>query len=105
MTWNQTIRTVSRSRRRYRTDSCPDAHHARSADRVGDYYDPVAEVIVCGAVGAGLAAAATLTRAGVATIVLERSDWVGASWRARYDGLRLNTPAWVLPAHGHRSAA
>ena len=73
-------------------------------DRVGDYYDPVAEAIVCGAGAAGLAAAATLGRAGVAAIVLERSDWVGASWRARYDGLRLNTPAWMSTLPGYRAS-
>ena len=73
-------------------------------DRVGDYYDPVAEAVVCGAGAAGLAAAATLGRAGVAAIVLERSDWVGASWRARYDGLRLNTPAWMSTLPGYRAS-
>ena len=73
-------------------------------DRVGDYYDPVAEAIVCGAGAAGLAAAATLGRAGVGAIVLERSDWVGASWRARYDGLRLNTPAWMSTMPGYRAS-
>ena len=60
--------------------------------------------IVCGAGAAGLAAAATLGRAGVEAIVLERSDWVGASWRARYDGLRLNTPAWMSTLPGYRAS-
>ena len=73
-------------------------------DRVGDYDDPVAEAIVCGAGAAGLAAAATLGRAGVGAIVLERSDGVGASWRARYDGLRLNTPAWMSTMPGYRAS-
>ena len=52
----------------------------------------------------GLAAAATLGRAGVGAIVLERSDGVGASWRARYDGLRLNTPAWMSTLPGYRAS-
>lgn len=46
---------------------------------------------VCGAGAAGLAAAATLRGRGAEVTVLERADAVGASWRARYDGLRLNT--------------
>ena len=36
--------------------------------------------------------------------MLERSDWVGASWRARYDGLRLNTPAWMSTLPGYRAS-
>ncbi|MBX7435076.1 NAD(P)/FAD-dependent oxidoreductase [Mycobacterium sp. Y57] len=51
------------------------------------------KVIVCGAGAAGLAAAATLQRSGADVTVLERADAVGASWRSRYDGLRLNTTA------------
>jgi len=49
------------------------------------------KVTVCGGGAAGLAAAATLQRSGADVTVLERTDAVGASWRARYDGLRLNT--------------
>lgn len=49
------------------------------------------EAIVVGAGPAGLAAAAALQRRGIATTVLEREERVGARWRARYDGLRLNT--------------
>ncbi len=51
----------------------------------------MAEAIVIGAGTAGLAAAATLRGAGVDVIVIERTDKVGAAWRTRYDGLRLNT--------------
>ena len=64
----------------------------------------MAEAVVCGAGAAGLAAAATLGRAGVEAIVLERSDRVGASWRARYDGLRLNTSAWMSTMPGYRAS-
>jgi cation diffusion facilitator CzcD-associated flavoprotein CzcO len=51
----------------------------------------MAKVVVIGAGPAGLAAAAALSAARVSCVVLERADAVGASWRARYDGLRLNT--------------
>lgn len=62
-----------------------------------------AEAIVLGAGAAGLAAAATLQSAGIDTVVLERSDQVGASWRSRYDGLRLNTTAWMSTQPGFRA--
>ena len=48
-------------------------------------------VIVVGAGPAGLACAAELGRRGVPAVVLERAPAVGASWRARYDRLRLNS--------------
>ena len=51
-------------------------------------------VLIIGAGPAGLAAAAELRRLGVAALVIERSDVIAPSWRARYDGLRLNTCRW-----------
>ncbi len=48
-----------------------------------------------GAGAAGVAAAATLRGAGIEAIVLEQTDQVGASWRTRYDGLRLSTPGEI----------
>ncbi|WP_461029005.1 flavin-containing monooxygenase [Streptomyces sparsus] len=39
----------------------------------------------------GLATAAALQKRGIRTLVLERSDAVGASWRGHYDRLRLHT--------------
>lgn len=47
--------------------------------------------LVIGAGPAGLSAAAELSRLGVPAVILERSDAVAASWRGRYDRLRLNT--------------
>lgn len=58
---------------------------------------------MCGAGTAGLAAAATLKAAGLEPIVLEQADQVGASWRTRYDGLRLNTAAWMSTQPGYRA--
>jgi cation diffusion facilitator CzcD-associated flavoprotein CzcO len=63
----------------------------------------MAGAIVCGAGAAGLATAAVLERAGAKVTVLERSDGVGASWRTRYDGLRLNTLGWMSTMPGYRA--
>jgi cation diffusion facilitator CzcD-associated flavoprotein CzcO len=62
------------------------------------------EVIVCGAGAAGLAAAAALQRHGLPSVVLERADRVGTSWRNRYDTLRLNTLGWMSTLPGHHVA-
>ena len=42
-----------------------------------------------------------LERLGVSTVILERSDQVGSSWRSRYDGLRLNTLGWMSTQPGY----
>ena len=54
-----------------------------------------------GAGAAGLGVAASLRRRGIEAIVLERSA-VASSWRARYEGVRLNTVRWMssLPGMG-----
>lgn len=64
----------------------------------------VAEAIVCGAGTAGLAAAASLRSVGVGATVLERTEEVGATWRTRYDDLRLNTPGWMSTQPGYRAS-
>ena len=48
-------------------------------------------VTVIGSGAAGLAVAQELSRSGIPSVVLERADGIGASWRGRYDRLRLNT--------------
>ena len=66
---------------------------------VGEMAEEV-EAVVVGAGPAGLAAAAALGGRGVSALVLERSDGVGASWRGRYDRLRLNTARAVSALPG-----
>src|SRR5688500_3666035 len=57
-------------------------------------YDPrvtEASVVVVGGGAAGLAAAGALTGRAIEAVVLERGGALGASWRGRYDRLRLHT--------------
>jgi putative flavoprotein involved in K+ transport len=61
------------------------------------------DAIVIGAGAAGLSAAATLARVGVDVTVLESATAVGASWRRRYDGLRLNTLGSMSTMPGYRA--
>ena len=63
------------------------------------------EAVVVGAGPAGLAAAAELRRRGILALVLEQGDAVGASWRTRYDRLRLNSSRWMSQLPGARYAA
>jgi putative flavoprotein involved in K+ transport len=53
------------------------------------------EVAVIGAGPAGLAAAATLGREGIDTVVLEQAGAVGTSWLSHYDRLHLHTVRWL----------
>ena len=48
-------------------------------------------VVVIGAGPAGLAAALALKDVGVTSVVVDKAEQVGSSWRGRYDRLRLNT--------------
>jgi putative flavoprotein involved in K+ transport len=56
--------------------------------------------VVIGAGPAGLACAVELQRRGVPAMVLDQADAVGASWRARYDRLRLNSSRWFSKLPG-----
>ena len=49
------------------------------------------EVVVVGAGPGGLAAAASLKRVGVASLVIDREPELGSSWRRHYDRLHLHT--------------
>jgi cation diffusion facilitator CzcD-associated flavoprotein CzcO len=62
------------------------------------------QTVVIGAGPAGLASAAELGRRGVPAVVLEQADAVAASWRSRYDRLRLNSsrPFAKLPGARYR---
>jgi putative flavoprotein involved in K+ transport len=58
------------------------------------------EVLIVGAGAAGLAAATALRRRGVEPLLLDCDPRVGTSWRARYDGLRLNADRWMARLPG-----
>ncbi|MCZ4100652.1 MULTISPECIES: flavin-containing monooxygenase [Streptomyces] len=80
------------------TSSVPPASPAPAAATASP------DAIVIGAGPGGLAAAAALSRRGVRTLVLERSDAVAASWRGHYDRLHLHTtrrlsglPGFAIP--------
>ena len=64
----------------------------------------VHDAIVVGAGPAGLSVAATLGARGVETVVIERADEVGASWRGHYDRLHLHTVRWLSHLPGLRFA-
>jgi putative flavoprotein involved in K+ transport len=60
------------------------------------------EAVVIGAGPAGLAAAALLRKHGFETLLLERTDALGARWRTRYEGLRLNSMRIFSTLPGYR---
>jgi putative flavoprotein involved in K+ transport len=60
-------------------------------------------VLVIGAGAAGLGTASAVKATGGDVTVIERSSAVAASWRTRYDGLRLNTAGWMSGLPGYRA--
>jgi putative flavoprotein involved in K+ transport len=61
----------------------------------------VLDALVVGAGQAGLAAGYYLQQAGASFIILETAPAVGHSWTARYDSLRLFSPAWTSGLPGY----
>jgi cation diffusion facilitator CzcD-associated flavoprotein CzcO len=56
--------------------------------------------VVIGAGQSGISAALSLKDLGIEPVVLEQGDHVGASWRGRYDRLRLNTSRFTSKLPG-----
>jgi cation diffusion facilitator CzcD-associated flavoprotein CzcO len=60
-----------------------------------DFKTAEPDVVIVGAGQGGLALAANLGLLGVDTLVLERNERVGDSWRKRYRSLVLHDPVWA----------
>jgi cation diffusion facilitator CzcD-associated flavoprotein CzcO len=56
------------------------------------------QVVVIGAGPSGVAVAVSLLDCGVRPLLVDRADYVGSSWRGRYDRLKLNTGRPLSPA-------
>ena len=56
--------------------------------------------IIIGAGAAGLATAARLRQRGLPYRLIDAGDAVGASWRNRYDSLKLHTVRWLSALPG-----
>jgi putative flavoprotein involved in K+ transport len=61
-----------------------------------------APVAIVGAGPTGLAAAAVLKEHGIESVLLERSEAIGDSWRRRYEHLHLHTVRWLSGLPGLR---
>jgi putative flavoprotein involved in K+ transport len=64
----------------------------REAEELGYARQP--EVVIIGGGQGGIALAARLRQLGVETIVVERNERPGDSWRKRYKSLALHDPVW-----------
>ncbi len=64
----------------------------REAEELG--YSRQPEVVVIGGGQGGIALGARLRQLGVETIVIERNERAGDSWRKRYKSLALHDPVW-----------
>jgi putative flavoprotein involved in K+ transport len=63
--------------------------------REQEFLDDEPQVVIVGAGQGGLSLAARLQHLGVKTLMVERSQRVGDSWRRRYYSLALHDPVWV----------
>lgn len=64
----------------------------RRAEREFEHGDP--QVLVIGAGQAGLSLSARLGQLGVETLLVEKNERIGDSWRKRYHSLVLHDPVW-----------
>jgi cation diffusion facilitator CzcD-associated flavoprotein CzcO len=58
------------------------------------YRDSEPQVVIVGAGQGGLSLAARLGQAGIDTLIVERNERIGDSWRKRYHSLVLHDPVW-----------
>jgi cation diffusion facilitator CzcD-associated flavoprotein CzcO len=89
MPWQSTTQIYTRATVRTRRRRGRGRIRGRGNARGGDVSE--CPVVVVGAGPAGVAAALSLRDRGVDVVVLDRADQVAASWRTRYDHLKLNT--------------
>lgn len=66
----------------------------RAAEHAELGYDRQPEVVIVGGGQGGIALGARLRQLGVPTIIVERNDRPGDSWRRRYKSLALHDPVW-----------
>jgi len=66
----------------------------RAAEQAELGYSRQPEVVIVGGGQGGIALGARLRRLGVDTIILERNERAGDSWRKRYKSLCLHDPVW-----------
>ena len=64
----------------------------REAEELG--YETQPEVLIVGGGQGGIALGARLRQLGVPTIIVERNERPGDSWRKRYKSLCLHDPVW-----------
>jgi cation diffusion facilitator CzcD-associated flavoprotein CzcO len=71
------------------------ANWADQRAEVARFEDADPQVVILGAGQGGLTLAARLGQLGVSTLILERNQRVGDSWRRRYRSLTLHDPVWA----------